>query len=282
MNGPRESGKNCVDRAVQRRSAGKQRQRIEIALNRPPLLDHRPRKLKLDRPIEPNRIDCNRVEIATELRAGAARKADDACSRNLGTDLFDDPRMRLDAPSLEFPSGKNSRPGIENLHRIDAGIELANQIARRRLDQKLDQFREDFGMSVGEQSRRHLVGRSLSGDHVGRDASTARRRSQGMSRPAANRRLHPRDRLIDRLKRCMIDRCPQCLQCRRIRSAASSRGPSPSTKLTRCPSACGTTRISENRIAASKPKRRIGCNVTSAASFGVKQRSRKPAGLLAQ
>jgi hypothetical protein len=63
---------------------GKQGQRIEIALNRPPLLDHRPRKLKLDRPIKPNRIDCNRVEIATELRAGAARKADDACSRNLG------------------------------------------------------------------------------------------------------------------------------------------------------------------------------------------------------
>jgi hypothetical protein len=27
---------------------------------------------------------------------------------------------------------------------------------------------------------------------------------------------HPRDRLIDRFKRCMIDRCPQCLQCRRI------------------------------------------------------------------
>ena len=64
-----------VDRAVQRRSAGKQGQRIEIALNRPPLLDHRPRKLKLDRPIKPNRIDCNRVEIATELRAGAKPSA---------------------------------------------------------------------------------------------------------------------------------------------------------------------------------------------------------------
>ena len=126
----RESDKNCVDRAVQRRSAGKQGQRIEIALNRPPLLDHRPRKLKLDRPIKPNRIDCNRVEIATELRAGAARKADDACSRNLGTDLFDDPRMRLDAPSLELPSGKNSRPSIEKLNRIDTGSELANEVAR--------------------------------------------------------------------------------------------------------------------------------------------------------
>ena len=71
----RESGKNWVDRTVQRRSAGKQGQRIEIALNRPPLLDHRPRKLKLDRPIKPDRIDCNRVEIATELSAGAVAAA---------------------------------------------------------------------------------------------------------------------------------------------------------------------------------------------------------------
>jgi hypothetical protein len=33
--------------------------------------------------------------------------------------------------------------------------------------------------------------------------------------------------------------------------------------------------MSENSIAASKPKRRIGCKVSSAASFGSKQRSRK-------
>jgi hypothetical protein len=38
-----------------------------------------------------------------------------------------------------------------------------------------------------------------------------------------------------------------------------------------------TTRISENKIAASKPKRRIGCSVVSAAFLASKQRSRKPA-----
>jgi hypothetical protein len=35
--------------------------------------------------------------------------------------------------------------------------------------------------------------------------------------------------------------------------SASSSGPSPSPKVTRCQSACGTVRISENKIAASKP-----------------------------
>ena len=34
--------------------------------------------------------------------------------------------------------------------------------------------------------------------------------------------------------------------------------------------------MSENRIAASNPKRRTGCNVTSAAHSGLKHRSRKP------
>ena len=47
-----------------------------------------------------------------------------------------------------------------------------------------------------------------------------------------------------------------------------SRGPSPSTKTRSAPSACGTSRMSAKRIAASKPKRRIGCSVTSAASSG--------------
>ena len=104
----RESDKNCLDRAVQRRSAGKQGQRIEIALNRPPLLDHRPRKLKLDRPIKPNRIDCNRVEIATELRAGAARKADDASNRR---------RWRPFSEYLESLAKRREQAGFAFRHR---------------------------------------------------------------------------------------------------------------------------------------------------------------------
>src|SRR5262249_25205132 len=50
--------------------------------------------------------------------------------------------------------------------------------------------------------------------------------------------------------------------------------PSPASNVNFCPSAWGMTRISENRIAASKPNRRTGCNVTSPASTGLKHRSR--------
>ena len=61
---------------------------------------------------------------------------------------------------------------------------------------KLDQFGEDFGMSVGKQSCRQLIGRSLSGDHVGRE----RPRRAAEAKECRGRRQilpHPRDRLID-------------------------------------------------------------------------------------
>ena len=43
-------------------------------------------------------------------------------------------------------------------------------------------------------------------------------------------------------------------------------GPSPARNCRSCPSACGTIRISENRIAPSKPNRRSGWSVISAAA----------------
>ena len=56
----------------------------------------------------------------------------------------------------------------------------------------------------------------------------------------------------------------------------SSRGPSFSTKRTSWPSACGMTRMSENRIAPSKPKRRIGWSVISDAASLSYTRFRNP------
>ncbi len=59
-----------------------------------------------------------------------------------------------------------------------------------------------------------------------------------------------------------------------VRSGAGSRGPSSVNSTARPIASSGTSR-SENRIAASNPKRRIGWIVTSAASLGVLHSSRK-------
>ncbi len=63
------------------------------------------------------------------------------------------------------------------------------------------------------------------------------------------------------------------------RVQGSSRGPSPTSNLTLRPQRIGDDENIEKMIAASKLKRRISCSVTSAASSGVKQRSRKPPAL---
>ena len=61
-------------------------------------------------------------------------------------------------------------------------------------------------------------------------------------------------------------------------SIGSSFGPSPATNVTFLPSACGTTRISENRIAASKPNRLIGCSVAFGGECGGKTQIEHAAG----
>jgi hypothetical protein len=57
-------------------------------------------------------------------------------------------------------------------------------------------------------------------------------------------------------------------------NGAGRRGPS-SVKVTGSPIASRGTSRSEKRMAASNPKRLIGCSVTCAASVGVLHRSRK-------
>ena len=116
-----------VDRAVERRAAGEKRQRIEIALYRPAGLNLIACEAKLHRPIEPDRIDRYRFEIARKLGPGAAGKADDARAGNLLSDRGNNAGRRLDAPFAELAGRQNSRPGIENLHGIDAGLELPNK-----------------------------------------------------------------------------------------------------------------------------------------------------------
>ena len=52
-----------IDRSIECCASDQQRQRIEIALNRPQLLNLLARKSKLDHPVEPNCIDGNGCDI---------------------------------------------------------------------------------------------------------------------------------------------------------------------------------------------------------------------------
>ena len=80
-----------------------------------------------------------------KLGAGAARKADDLRVGNLLADRGDDPGGGLDAPFAKLAGRQNSRPGVENLHGIDTGLELPDQIARRSLHQEIDELANASG-----------------------------------------------------------------------------------------------------------------------------------------
>ena len=154
----KRSGRKCrqnpIDRAVERFPSREERQGIEIALNRSELLDLFARKLRLNHPIEPNGIHRNSFDIGQELGAGAAGEADDFCIRNLFSNRVSNPSARRDTPFAEFIGRQYSGPGIENLHGIDAGLELPNQVTCRGFDQEFDQLREFLGIAVGEPASR--------------------------------------------------------------------------------------------------------------------------------
>ena len=90
----------------------------------------------------------------------------------------DDPRGRGDHPALELGRGEAARPAVEQLHRIDPGLDLARQIIDRdRLD-PVDDRGEFAGVEIGQAARLGLLAAALAGDHVGGDRPRAPGKAQ--------------------------------------------------------------------------------------------------------
>ena len=123
-----ERFENRVNAAVESSAAGTQRQRIEITLHRAANLDRIARKAKIDHPIQTNSIDLDVLDIAFQVAAGAARKPDDLRARYRAPHIGNDSFGRRNAPALKFVRRQDSCPGIEDLHSVDASLELADQI----------------------------------------------------------------------------------------------------------------------------------------------------------
>ena len=92
---------------------------------------------------------------------------------------------------------QHAGPGVEDLHRVGAGFELLDEIARRHLDQNIDHARECFRLAIRKHARGRLVRRAASRHHVGRDRP--RRAAETEQRDLRRqRRLHAPHRLIHR------------------------------------------------------------------------------------
>ena len=179
-----------------------------------------------------------------------------------------DARGRLDGVAAEERPGERAGPGVEELDDLRPGVDLGEEVAGGRLGDPRDQRVEGRRVAVDQRPRRRLVGGAAAGDHVGRhrpgragEADERHVRRQRRAHDAARSR-RPAPGCRGPPRRGAGGRGPPGVV------TVDSRGPSPSTKARSAPRACGTRRMSAKRIAASKPKRRIGWSVTSVASSG--------------
>src|SRR3954447_22922283 len=125
--GPKR-GEDRIDAAVERGAARAQRQRIEVALHRTPALDLISRKIKVNHPIQTNGIDLNILDVALQIAARAPWEPDYLRARHRAPHIGNDSFGRRNAPALKFVGRQNSCPGIEDLHSVDAGLELADKV----------------------------------------------------------------------------------------------------------------------------------------------------------
>ncbi len=105
----------------------------------------------------------------SEPHARAAWKRNDRNTRPQGIHSLHDQAHRIDCPALEFLGVENTGPAIEYLHGIGAGINLADQIGDRRLDQYIHQTLEPIRVLKRQAPRRDMLRRSPSGNHIGRN-----------------------------------------------------------------------------------------------------------------
>ena len=135
-----------VHRAIERSAADKQRQRIEVSLHRHAPLDLITGKNAINRPIEADRIDRDVFNVAHERRADATRKSNHLRIRYVAAYFRDDALSGSDTPAMEFVRRQNAGPGIENLHRIRACLQLLDQITGGCIDELVD----ELGKSVNK------------------------------------------------------------------------------------------------------------------------------------
>ncbi len=169
--------------------------------------------------------------------------------------LHDRPR-RVDDMPAELRGRQEAGPGVEQHHRLGAGLDLRRQVADCRLGQQRDQPIEQCRLGIRHGPRRGEIPRAAALHHVAGDgewrAGEADQRAVGEAFLGQSR-SEPAARFPGSARSP-----PAAAPASAPGDPASSRnggstGPSPSRYSRACPSAQGTIRMSLNRIAASKP-----------------------------
>ena len=112
---------------------------------------------------------------------------------------IDDLGSGFDTETLKLHFTQNACPGIKYLHGIGAGLNLRTKIFSGKIGKQIKQSIKSFRFAIGEQTRRCLIRRSVTGNHIGchgpgSPTEAQHRRFMGQCLP------HPRNRLQHRRK----------------------------------------------------------------------------------
>ncbi len=139
-------------------------------------------------------------------------------------------------------------------------FDLAEQIVDRCNRRDRARSAPAISAGIGDRPSRRAsawLAAALAGDHIGRDGPGLPAKPRKVVRggnchrdPAHGRHRPAQSAQVRGWRRVQHVAC--------LHDGGASRGPSPVSNHRSCPSAIGTIRMSENRIAPSMPKRRIG------------------------
>src|SRR5215831_17230225 len=226
-----------VHRAIERSAADKQRQRIEVSLHRHAPLDLITGKNAINRPIEADRIDRDVFNVAHERRADATRKSNHLRIRYVAAYFRDDALSGSDTPAMEFVRRQNAGPGIENLHRIRACLQLLDQITGGCIDELVDELGKSLRISIGKPPTWLLLRCAAARNHIAGDRPrcAAEAEQRHILRKLC---FDPFGRLINRRKYAMVHFRPEPRQSSAIGNGIKLRSLTYS-KLDRLPKRVG-------------------------------------------
>ena len=225
-----------------------------------------------DAPVERDDVG---AEVRERRRAGAPRRARTRSPAGArGRAARSRARSARPAKRSKRRGREHARPGVEDLHAVRAGRDLAAAASRRRSAPCARAAGRAASRLAPRERREHLeIAREPRLGRVGRERP--RRAREADHRGAlAELAAQPAHRLAGRR-----DRRRSTSPTSRARSAtprAGSRRPGPARTRARGPPPRSGSRMSENTTTPSMPKRRNGCSETSAARSGRSHMPRKP------
>src|SRR5215471_18757445 len=128
------------------RSTREQQLGIEIALHGMTRLYVSAGPIKVDRGVQAHGIDASLRGIAPVERPGATGKADDRDARIPVSHGLNDPSGGLDYPAPELGLRQHAGPAVEQLDRLGARLDLADEVDGCRRDQTIYQSGEARGI----------------------------------------------------------------------------------------------------------------------------------------